>query len=150
MSLAVLKTRCSLLQHSSTSWNRSTSSTPHSTSGEYGYLMSCVFVYFTVLIRTISLGNWVIFFPFGTNIWGSTTSVTFDASGHLSDQWVWPSVWSASVDICLISECGHLCGHLSDQWVWPSVWSLRVASCFVLDTLRPLMNTLLPYVTKSF
>ena len=73
-------------------------------------LMSCVFVYFTVLIRTISLGNWgsFFFFPFGTDIWGSTTSVTFDASGHLSD-----------------------------QWVWPSVWSLRVASCFVLGTLRP-------------
>ena len=124
MSLAVLKTRCSLLQHSSTSWNRSTSSTPPSTSGEYGYLSDelCLCLFYCPHQDYLPWKLGVIFFPpFGTDIWGSTTSVTFDASGHLSD-----------------------------QWVWPSVWSLRVASCFVLGTLRPLMNTLLPYVTKSF
>ena len=49
---------------------------------------------------------------------------------HISHIWcIWPSVWSVSVAICLISECRHL----SDQWVWPSVWSVSVAICLISE-----------------
>ena len=133
MSLAVLKTRCSLLQHSSTSWNRSTSSTPPSTSGEYGYLSDelCLCLFYCPHQDYLPWKLGVIFSPpFGTDIWGSTTSVTFDASGHLSDQWVWPSVWSVSVAICLITESGLLfcIGHLEAPYEYS--FALRYKKLF--------------------